>query len=151
MLCCVWVNLPLLSFSPVSHPGMVRGATKSLVIDLALLLEGRQSYELPETLIGACRWGLVLLLCESVSCRVFVRETVFGVGSRRQLKQLPGCSSPLAGVSHCCGRCQKAGSCASAHAGALAEVVSRWRREGAGGAVAVAPQPSRAGRHDSST
>jgi hypothetical protein len=34
---------------------MVRGATRSLVIDLALLLEGQQSYELPEVLIGACR------------------------------------------------------------------------------------------------
>ncbi|KAI8464874.1 MAG: hypothetical protein J3K34DRAFT_525818 [Monoraphidium minutum] len=34
---------------------MVRGATRSLVIDLALLLEGGASYELPETLIGACR------------------------------------------------------------------------------------------------
>jgi hypothetical protein len=37
-------------------PGMVRGATRSLVIDLALLLEGQHSYELPETLLGACRW-----------------------------------------------------------------------------------------------
>lgn len=34
---------------------MVRGATKSLVIDLALLLEGQHAYELPEVLIGACR------------------------------------------------------------------------------------------------
>lgn len=35
--------------------GMVRGATRSLVVDLALLLEGQHSYELPEVLVGACR------------------------------------------------------------------------------------------------
>jgi hypothetical protein len=35
--------------------GMVRGATKSLVIDMAFLLEGQSAHELPETLIGGMR------------------------------------------------------------------------------------------------
>jgi hypothetical protein len=35
--------------------GMVRGATKGLVIDLGLVLEGSQPYELPEVLVGAMR------------------------------------------------------------------------------------------------
>jgi hypothetical protein len=35
--------------------GMVRGATKSLVIDMAFLFEGQASHELPETLIGGMR------------------------------------------------------------------------------------------------
>ncbi|GBF90769.1 hypothetical protein Rsub_03070 [Raphidocelis subcapitata] len=39
----------------VSQARLVRGATRSLVIDLALLLEGQHAYELPEVLIGACR------------------------------------------------------------------------------------------------
>lgn len=52
--------------------GLVRGATKSLVLDLALLLEGRAPYELPEVLLGACRcararrlrpWRRLLLWC----------------------------------------------------------------------------------------
>lgn len=34
---------------------MVRGATKSLVIDLGFLLEGQAAHELPESLIGAFR------------------------------------------------------------------------------------------------
>lgn len=36
--------------------GLVRGATKALVIDIGLVLEGQHSYELPEELLGACRW-----------------------------------------------------------------------------------------------
>jgi hypothetical protein len=51
--------------------GLVRGATKSLVLDLALLLEGRAPYELPEVLLGACRcararlcpWRCLLCAC----------------------------------------------------------------------------------------
>lgn len=35
--------------------GMVRGATKSLVIDLGFVLEGQQAEELPEALLGAFR------------------------------------------------------------------------------------------------
>jgi hypothetical protein len=36
--------------------GLVRGATKALVIDIGLVLEGQHSYELPEELLGAIRW-----------------------------------------------------------------------------------------------
>jgi hypothetical protein len=41
--------------------GLVRGATKSLVIDLAVLLEGQHSYELPEVLLGACRCAVLAM------------------------------------------------------------------------------------------
>jgi hypothetical protein len=37
------------------HAGMVRGATKSLVIDLGFVLEGQRPEELPEALLGAFR------------------------------------------------------------------------------------------------
>ena len=35
--------------------GLVRGATRSLVIDLGLTLEGHHDWELPEELLGAVR------------------------------------------------------------------------------------------------
>jgi len=35
---------------------MVRGATKSLIIDLGFVLEGQTETELPEALLGAYRW-----------------------------------------------------------------------------------------------
>lgn len=38
-----------------TFPGMVRGATKSLVIDLGFVLEGQRPEELPEALLGAFR------------------------------------------------------------------------------------------------
>ena len=36
---------------------MVQGATRSMLIDHAYLLESHFAHELPETLIGAIRWG----------------------------------------------------------------------------------------------
>lgn len=35
--------------------GLVRGAARSLVLDLGLTLEGHHVWELPETLLGAVR------------------------------------------------------------------------------------------------
>jgi hypothetical protein len=49
---------------------MVQGATRSMLIDHAYLLESHFAHELPETLIGAIRWASVC-----------VRLCVFVVGS----------------------------------------------------------------------
>ncbi len=51
MLTCL-TRQPLLAFCDL----LGQGATKSMVIDHAYLLEGQYAHELPETLIGACRF-----------------------------------------------------------------------------------------------
>jgi hypothetical protein len=51
------VDLDTSSSSAANYiTGMVRGATKSLVVDLSFLLEGTTAAELPESLIGAARF-----------------------------------------------------------------------------------------------
>jgi hypothetical protein len=51
------VDLDTSSSSAANYiTGMVRGATKSLVVDLSFVLEGTTVAELPETLIGAVRF-----------------------------------------------------------------------------------------------
>jgi hypothetical protein len=50
------VDIDVSSSSSANHVvGMVQGALKSLVIDLAVLLEGHFQDELPEALLGAVR------------------------------------------------------------------------------------------------
>ena len=50
------VSIDVTSSSAAAYiTGMVRGATKSLVIDLAFVLEGQAAHELPEVLLGAVR------------------------------------------------------------------------------------------------
>ena len=51
--------------------GMVRGATRGLTIDIAILLEGQQPCELPEALLGAARCVLFVCVCVCV-CSVGV-------------------------------------------------------------------------------
>lgn len=55
-LCLVSLNAaPWLPLGSGNNTGMVRGATKSLVIDLGFVLEGQRPEELPEALLGAFR------------------------------------------------------------------------------------------------
>jgi hypothetical protein len=51
------VDLDTSSSSAANYiTGMVRGATKSLAVDLSFLIEGIRPEELPEVLIGAVRF-----------------------------------------------------------------------------------------------
>lgn len=102
-------------------PGMVRGATKSLVIDLGFVLEGQRPEELPEALLGAFRLN-------HLDCTQAKR-----IDTTHELPLLP---RPLQQNQ----LVQMAAAAAAAHAGGVTAVANNASPEAAGVTLSVCGQ-----------